>query len=41
MSDLWGGCVSNRVITEECGLLLLLSEGDRVMGDHGFDIQIC
>ena len=30
--------MSDQVITEECWLLPLLSEGDRVMADCGFDI---
>ena len=31
VSDLWGGRVSNRVTTEECGLLPFLSEGGLIV----------
>ena len=39
MSDLWTGRVSDKMITKHCGLVDLLSEGDNVMADRGFDVQ--
>ena len=39
LSDLWGGWVSDKQITRESGVLDLLSSGDNVMVDRGFDIK--
>ena len=39
LSDLWGGRVSDKQITRECGVLALLDSGDNVMVDRGFDIH--
>ena len=39
VSDLWGGNTSDRYITEHCGFLDLISEGDAVMADRGFTIR--
>lgn len=38
-SDLWGGCVSDKQITRESGVLDLLQAGDNVMVDRGFHIS--
>lgn len=39
VSDLWGGNTSDRFITEHCGLLDLIEEGDEVMADRGFTVR--
>ena len=37
--DGWGGHVSDKHLTENCGLLNHLIPGDTVLADRGFDIQ--
>ena len=39
ISHLYGGHVSDKAITQSCGLIDLLEAGDVVMADKGFDIQ--
>ncbi len=39
VSDLWSGNVSDRYITEHCGFIDKLDEGDAVMADRGFHIE--
>ena len=39
ISDSWGGRVSDKHITRECGILRKLLPGDIVLADRGFDIE--
>jgi hypothetical protein len=39
LSKGWGGRVSDKHVTEHCGLLLKLLPGDIVLADRGFDIK--
>lgn len=39
ISNLWGGNVSNRYLTDHCGFLDIVKPGDEVMADGGFLIR--
>ena len=39
LSDSWGGRVSDKHLTRECGILHKLLPGDIVLADTGFDIE--
>ena len=39
ISKAWGGCASDKLITEHCGILEKLLPGDLVLADRGFTIQ--
>ena len=39
VSELWGGRVSNEVITKKCGILDLIEKGDNIMAGRGFVIK--
>ena len=39
VSDLYGGNISDKKLTAECGILNLLEAGDSIMADRGFTID--
>jgi len=39
LSDLYGGCISDKEITSKSGFIDKLQRGDEVMADRGFNIQ--
>ena len=39
VSDLYGGNISDKKLTAECGILKLLESGDAIMADRGFTIE--
>ena len=39
ISRAWGGCVPDKCIAENCGILDKINPGDVLLADHGFNIQ--
>ena len=39
LSKFWNGSTSDRKITQECGIIAMLEEGDSVTADRGFNIR--
>ena len=39
VSNTWGGRVSDKYLTDHCGILKKLLPGDIVLADRGFDIS--
>ena len=39
ISDLYGGCISNKEVTSKSGFIDKLQRADEVMADRGFNIQ--
>ena len=40
ISNAWGGRVSDKVITQECGFLDHIEPGDVILADRGFNISV-
>ena len=38
ISNVWGGRVSDKIITQECGYLDRIEYGDVVLADRGFNV---
>ena len=39
VSKLWSGCVSDKEVTQKCGVFALMEPGDNIMAGRGFDIH--
>jgi len=39
VSEAWGGCTSDKFVTENCGFLNKLTPGDLVLADRGFTVH--
>ena len=38
MSKGWGGCISDKHLTEQCGILNYLLPGDQILADRSFNV---